>query len=123
MAAISASLDDRVKETSTTTGTGNFTLAGAPAGYQTFNNAFGTQVRIEYMIEAVDANGVPTGDWEVGDGYLSGSTTFVRDLVRRSSNSDALVNFSAGTKNVVCVFPAQRARGASRAFNLQYGLP
>ena len=118
-----STFDDRVKETTTTTGTGNVTLGGAVTGFQTFNTAFGQNVQFEYFIEAVDANGVPTGDWEVGDGYLSASTTLVRDQVRRSSNSNAAVNFSAGTKYAVCGFPAHRARGAFRSYNLQYGMP
>lgn len=99
---------DRVKETTTTTGTGNITTAGAVTGYQSFNNAFGTGVTFEYTIEAVDGSGVPTGDWEVGEGHLSGSTTLVRDTVYTSSNSNALVNFSAGTKNVFCSIMATR---------------
>lgn len=114
---------DRVKETSTTTGTGNFTLAGAVTGYDSFNNAFGIDRQFVYQIEAVDASGVPTGDWEVGDGHLSGSTTLVRDFVIRSSNSDALVNFGAGTKNV---FNALSARGAQTSqanmFDLTFGM-
>lgn len=117
------SFAERVKETTTGTGTGNLTLAGAVTGFQSFNAAFGTNVSFEYCIEAVDTSGTPTGDWEVGDGYLSASTTLVRDIVRASSNSNAAVNFSAGTKNVFCTFPAHRAREATRAFDMQYGLP
>lgn len=93
---------DRVKETSTSTGSGDFTLAGAVTGYQSFNTAFGTNVTFVYTIEAVDANGVPTGDWETGNGHLSASSTLVRDLVFNSTNSNNLVSFAAGTKNVFC---------------------
>lgn len=118
-----SSFADRCKETSTTTGSSDFTLAGAVTGYQTLNNGIGVNLNIEYMIEAVDANGVPTGDWEVGDGFLTGSTTLRRDLVRASSNGGALVNFSAGTKNVECVFSANECRWAPRSYNLQYGMP
>ena len=92
---------DRVKETTTTTGTGSITLAGAATGYQSFNSAFGTGVRFYYAI------GSATGsEWEVGEAYLSGSTTMVRDEVFSSSNSNALVSFSAGTKDVFCTIPA-----------------
>lgn len=97
---------DRVKETSTTTGTGNLTLAGAVTGYQTANSAFSTNNIFDYAIEAVDGSGVPAGDWEVGEGYLSASTTLVRSNVRASSNSGSAVNFSAGTKNVFGTAPA-----------------
>lgn len=92
---------DRVLETSTTTGSGNFTLAGAVTGYQTFNAAFGTgsAAMFFYCIVGVDAGGVPTGEWEAGRGHLSASTTLVRDTFLASS-SGSTVNFSAGTKNV-----------------------
>lgn len=118
------SFADRVKETATTTGTGNFTLAGAVAGFISFNSAFGTtSVKFAYAIEAVDANGVPTGDWEVGEGHLSASTTLVRDVVRASSNAGAAVNFSSGTKNVFCPFPGYAAINTKMNFNLQFGMP
>lgn len=121
MAGVAA---DRVKETSTSTGTGNFTLAGAYTGFQSFNTAFGTaSVDFIYQIEAIDASGTPTGDWEVGIGYLSDSTTLVRDIVLESSNSDAPVNFSAGSKNVFCAPSADRLNSARIAFDLQYGMP
>lgn len=103
---------DRVKETSTTTGTGDLTTAGAVTGFITFNTAFSTNQWFDYCIEAVDGSGVPTGDWEVGRGYLSASTTLKRDRVLASSNAGALVSFSAGTKNVFCTWAAQR--GTSR---------
>lgn len=96
---------DRVMETTTTTGTGDITLAGAVTGFRTFNAAIGLNVSIYYCIEAVDGSGNPTGDWEVGDGYLSNSTTLVRG-VATSSNANALVNFAAGTKRVFCTAPA-----------------
>jgi len=95
---------DRVKDTTTTTGTGNITLSGtAPTGFQDFNTAFGTGKPFYYCISA-------GAEWEVGDGYLSASTTLVRDNVIASSNSNALVNFSAGTKTVICTLPAVAAR-------------
>jgi hypothetical protein len=94
---------DRVKDTTTTTGTGNITLAGSPpTGYQSFNTAFGTSVNFCYTIEG-------GSEWEVGMGHLSASTTLVRDLVLASSNSNALVSFSAGTKNAFCTIPAAQA--------------
>ena len=89
---------DRVQDTSTTTGTGNFTLSGtAPTGKVDFNTAFGTQQRFFYTIQ-----GQSGSEWETGEGYLSDSTTLVRDIVRASSNSGSAVNFSAGTKDVFC---------------------
>jgi len=114
---------DRVKETSTSTGTGNITLAGASTGYQSFNTAFGTSISFCYVIEAIDGTGAPTGDWEVGQGFLSDATTLNRDIVFVSSNANAAVNLSAGTKNVFCTFPAQSAQMSQLSFNQQYGLP
>jgi len=99
---------DRVLETATTTGTGDFTLAGAVTGYRTMNAAQGTNDFFDYSIVAVDGSGIPTGDWEVGQGYLSASTTLVRSRVFASTNAGALVNFSAGTKRVFITMSAQR---------------
>lgn len=91
---------DRVKDASTTTGTGNFTLSGtAPTGYQTFATAFAVTSDIfTYCI--VDNT---SGQWETGAGYLSASTTLVRtEPMDGSSGLNTLVNFSAGTKDVFC---------------------
>ena len=89
---------DRVQDTTTTTGTGNITLSGtAPSGKVDFNTAFSTQQRFYYTIQ-----GQSGSEWETGEGYLSASTTLVRDRVIDSSNSGAAVNFSAGTKDVFC---------------------
>lgn len=97
-------LKDRVKETSTTTGTGTITLAGAVSGYQSFS-AIGNTNSTYYTIA-----GQGTTEWEVGIGtYTSSGTTLSRDTVLASSNSGSLVNFSAGTKDVFCDYPAGRA--------------
>jgi len=97
-------LKDRVKETSTTTGTGTFTLAGAAAGYQSFS-AIGNGNTTYYCI----ANQTGT-EWEVGVGtYTSAGTTLARTTVLASSNSGSLVNFSAGTKDVFVTYPAGRS--------------
>lgn len=113
---------DRVKETATTTGTGDITLAGAVTGFRGFNAAFGTGVVFDYCIEAVDGSGVPSGDWEVGRGRLSASTTLVRERVYSSSNANALVNFGAGTKNVFCVLAAQRGYTQGQAVSRIMGM-
>ena len=97
-------LKDRVKETTTTTGTGTVTLAGAVLGYQSFS-AIGNANSCYYTLA-----GQGTAEWEVGIGtYTSSGTTFSRDTVLASSNSGSLVNFSAGTKDVWCDYPAGRA--------------
>lgn len=111
-----------MKETATTTGTGDFTLAGAVTGFRTFNSAFGTGFVFDYCIEAVDGSGVPSGSWEVGRGRLSASTTLVRERVYSSSNSNAAVNFGAGTKNVFCTLAAQRGYTQGQAVSRTMGL-
>lgn len=93
---------DRVKETSTTTGTGTFTLAGAVSGFQSFA-AIGDGNTTYYTI-------VGGTEWEVGLGtYTSSGTTLSRDTILSSSNSNNAVNFSAGTKDVFCDYPAPKA--------------
>jgi len=98
-------INDRVKETSTTTGTGTFNLAGAETGYESFVSGVGTGNTTYYAIELNAA-----GEWEVGIGTVtSGSpNTLSRDTIISSSNSDAAVTFSAGTKNVFCTLPAKK---------------
>lgn len=92
---------DRVEETSTTTGTGTFTLSGAVVGYQSFS-VIGNGNTAYYTITLRGGS-----EWEVGIGtYTSSGTTLSRDTILASSNSGSAVNFSAGTKNVFVVFPA-----------------
>lgn len=94
-------LADRVKETTTTTGTGTVTLGGAATGFQSFS-AIGNGNNTYYTIA-----GQGTAEWEVGIGtYTSSGTTLSRDTVLSSSNSGSLVNFSAGTKDVFVTYPA-----------------
>lgn len=92
--------NDRVFETSTTTGTGAFTLAAAITGYQRFADAMSTSDTCYYFIQAVDGNGNPSGAWETGLGTYSSANTLTRTTVQQSSNADAAVDFAAGTKYV-----------------------
>jgi len=98
-------INDRVKETSTTTGTGTIDLAGAETGYESFVSGVGTTNTTYYAIELNSAN-----EWEVGIGTVTDATpdTLSRDTIISSSNGDAAVNFSAGTKNVFCTLPAKK---------------
>jgi len=90
---------DRVKETSTTTGTGTYTLAGAVTGYEAFS-AVGNANTCYYC--ATDGT-----DWEVGLGtYTASGTTLARTTILASSNSDAAVNWAAGTRDVFVALPA-----------------
>lgn len=95
---------DRVQEISTTVGTGTLTLGGAVLGFQSFA-AIGDGNTTYYAI----ADPI-TGDWEAGIGiYTSSGTTLSRDTVLSSSNGGSLVSFAAGTKNVFCTYPSERA--------------
>ena len=98
-------LADRVKETTTSTGTTAITLAGAPTGYQTFSAAIGNANTTYYTI--ADQSGA---NWEVGIGtYTTSGNTLSRDTVLASSNSGSLVTFTSGTKDVFVTYPAERA--------------
>ena len=102
-------LNDRVKETSTTTGTGTFDLAGAETGFESFVSGVGNGNQTYYAISNVGTN-----EFEVGIGTVTDAATdtLSRDTIISSSNSDALVNFSAGTKTVFCTLPASRTPSA-----------
>jgi hypothetical protein len=95
-------LADRVKETTTTAGTGTVTLDGASVGYQSFS-AIGNSNTTYYTIA-----GQTSSEWEVGIGtYTASGTTLARNTVISSSNAGSLVNFSAGTKDVFVTYPAE----------------
>lgn len=90
---------DRVKETTTSTGTGTITLGGSSAGFQSFA-VIGNGNTTPYVIQG-------TSEWEVGIGtYTSSGTTLSRDTVLSSSNNGNKVNFSAGSKDVFVSYPA-----------------
>lgn len=96
---------DRVKETTTTTGTGDLTLAGAVSGFQTFGAAIGDGNTVYYAVST------PAGtEWEVGLGtYTSSGTTLSRDTIYASSNSGSAVDLSSGTKEVFATYPSDKA--------------
>ena len=98
-------INDRVKETSTTTGTGTFNLAGASQDFESFVSGIGTGNTTYYCITNTGSD-----EFEVGIGTVTDATpdTLSRDTVISSTNSDALVNFSAGEKEVFCTIPAKR---------------
>jgi hypothetical protein len=97
-------LADRVKDTTTTAGTGTITLSGtAPTGYQNFS-AIGNGNTTYYTIAHQTL-----GEWEVGIGtYTSAGTTLARTTILASSNSGSVVTLSAGTKDVFVTGPAER---------------
>ena len=95
-------LKDRVRETTTTTGTSSLTLGGASATFDTFASVMSTNDTTYYAIVHT-ANGVD--EWEVGLGTYSGTNTLARTTVLSSSNSGSATNFSAGTKFVFITLP------------------
>lgn len=96
-------LSDRVRETSSSTGTGDFAVTGAFTGYTTFADAIGDGNTTYYTI-----TNDSLGQWEVGVGtYNAGAIS--RELILKSSNSNLLVDFGAGSKEVFCTLPAERA--------------
>ena len=103
-------LNDRVKETTTSTGTGTINLAGAADTFETFVAGIGTTNKCFYCISHQTAN-----EFEVGIGTVTAASpdTLSRDTIISSSNSDSAVNLSAGTKDVFCTYPASRAPSAS----------
>lgn len=94
---------DRVREQSTTTGTGTLVLNGAVVGFQTFSSAIGNGNTTYYTI-----SNPGTTEWEVGIGTVSAGQ-LARTTILSSSNANALVNFSAGTKDVFVTYPAEKS--------------
>jgi len=97
-------LKDRVKEQTTTTGTGTITLGGSISGFESFASVGdGNTTYYAIVNQAAD-------EWEVGIGtYTASGTTLSRDTILESSNSDSAVNFSAGTKDVFVTYPSDKA--------------
>ena len=95
-------LKDRVKETTTTTGTGTYTLAGAVAGFEAFSEIGNSNTTYYCCTDGTD--------FEVGIGtYTASGTTLARTTILQSSNSDAAVNWTSGTRTIFCTQPAEKA--------------
>ena len=113
-------LNDRVKETTTSTGTGTVNLAGAETGFETFVAGIGNTNTTYYAIVHQSA-----AEFEVGLGTVSDSSpdTLSRTTIISSSNSDSAVNFSAGTKDVFCTLPASKAVFIDGSGDLEFNAP
>ena len=110
-------INDRVKETTTTTGTGAVSLAGAVTGFETFAAGIGNSNTVYYCIAHQDQ-----AEFEVGLGTLDGdSSDLTRTTVISSSNSDSAVDFSAGTKDVFCTIPASKMVFEDGSNNVAFG--
>jgi len=93
---------NRVKETTSTTGTGTLDLAGTETGFQTFVAGIGTTNECYYFV-------TDNTDWETGIGTVTGGTpdTLSRDTVFASTNAGAKVNWGSGNKDIFCMLPAE----------------
>lgn len=98
--------EDRILESSTTTGTGAFTLAGALSAFRPFSDVMSVGDTCWYAIWRVDGSGNPTVQFEVGLGTYSAASTLTRTTVLESSNAGAVVNFLLGTKYVALTLTA-----------------
>ena len=107
---------DRVKETTTTTGTGTINLAGAASGFQSFVSGVGTTNTTYYAI--TDANGA----WEIGIGTVTDASpdTLSRTTILASSTG-AKLSLSSGTHTVFGTYPADAAVHLDAGVNLTYG--
>jgi hypothetical protein len=95
---------DRVRDTSTSTGTGNFTVSGSsPTGFRTLSAVLSVADTFYYAIQSQGLN-----EWEVGLGTYSSANVFARTTVLSSSNAGAAVTFSAGTKDVFLTLAASK---------------
>jgi len=94
---VACRLYDRIKETTSSSGTGSVTLAGTSTGYRTFGSVCSTGDLVQYLI----INRV-TGEWETGFGTFSSvGPTLNREYPDQSSNANAIVNFAVGSKDVI----------------------
>jgi hypothetical protein len=97
-------LADRIKENTTTTGTGTIVLGGAQTGYQSFAVVGNANTTYYTIADQVGSN------WEVGIGtYYSGNVSLARTTILSSSNAGAVANFTAGTKDVFVTYPSETA--------------
>ena len=96
---------DRVRDTSTTAGSGSFSVSGtAPSGYRTFSAVLSVSDTFYYSVQHQTLN-----EWEVGLGTYSSANTFARTTIYSSSNAGSAVTFSAGTKDVFITMAAARS--------------
>ena len=94
-------LKDRIKEPTTTTGTGTYTLAGALTGFEAFSQIGNSNTTYYCCTDGTD--------FEIGIGtYTASGTTLARTTILQSSNSDAAVNWTSGTRTIFCTLPAEK---------------
>jgi hypothetical protein len=97
-------INDRVKVNATTSGTGAFTLGATQTGFESFGAGIGNNNTTYYCIFNQGTN-----EFEIGLGTLNSTTNLQRTTIISSSNSDNVVDFQSGTKDVFCTLPASKA--------------
>lgn len=109
---------DRVKETTSTAGTGALSLSGAVSSFQSFSDVLSIGDGTFYAI--VDST---SGDWETGIGTYSSANTLSRTTILESSNGGNVVNLAAGDKQVFMTYPASQSitSGTSIALSIALG--
>ena len=104
-------LKDRIKETTTTTGTGTYTLAGAVTGFEAFSQIGNGNTTYYACTDGTD--------FEIGIGtYTASGTTLARTTILQSSNSDSAVNWTSGTRTIFCTLPAEKMSFLDASGNL-----
>jgi hypothetical protein len=99
-------IKDRVKETTTTTGTGAVSLGGASAAFDSFQSVMSNGDTTFYAIVHTASN---IDEWEVGLGTWNTGNTLTRTTVYAGSNGTSAVNFSSGDKDIFMTYPASKA--------------
>ena len=104
-------IKDRIKETTTTTGTGTYTLAGAFTGFEAFSQIGDGNTTFYACTDGTD--------FEIGIGtYTASGTTLARTTILQSSNSDSEVSWTSGTRTIFCTLPAQKMSFLDASGNL-----
>ena len=102
---------DRIFENTSTAGGGAYSLGGAILGYKSFSAVCTVGDTFNYFVEAVDASGTLTGEWETGTGTYSSGNMLTRTFVAASSNSNLAVSWAAGIKRIALAMTAATLSG------------
>lgn len=105
---------DRVKETTTTQGTGAYALAGALTACRAFSSVCAVGDTVGYCAVDVNSSGIALGGWEVGIGTFSSGNTLARTQIQASSNSNSAVSWGAGTRQIFLTVTASQSSGRKR---------
>jgi hypothetical protein len=110
---------DRILETTTTVGTGDYVLNGKITGYQTFVDSLPAGSSVDCYVEAVDANGMPTGDWEVGFYTFVGGKIQRTQVTANSKKTTDPINWAAGPKRIGNALIAERIESLNTGVGVQ----